>query len=124
MSKPDCQTCGLCCESPYESQEAFADVTQEDCERLGAKWVKRNVVIPSAFDQLALGHTAAIKTKWLKQRSGPRKGESALVCTALRGSLLKKVWCAVYEQRPAACREAIEPGNELCLNLRQEATSE
>lgn len=121
VTTSNCQACGLCCVSPYDNQDSFADVTVEDCERLGVKWVKRNVVFPPLFDQLAFGHTPAIKTRWLRQRSGPLKGESALACVALRGILLKKVRCSVYEQRPTCCREAIKPGTSVCLDLRRES---
>jgi len=95
-------------------------VDEADCERLGVKWVKRNVDLPELFNQVAFGHTPAIKTKWLKQRSGPMKGTSVCVCVALRGTLLKKVRCSVYDQRPRVCREAVLPGDPMCLSLQRE----
>jgi len=116
---PDCRACGLCCVSVYD-QEVFCDVVESDCERLGVAWVKRNVMFPTLFEQLVGGVPPAIKTKWMAQRSGPMRGESACVCVALRGTLLKRVWCAVYDKRPQTCRDAVKPGDPVCLDLRRE----
>lgn len=118
MTSDDCQSCGLCCVSVYD-QEVFADVDEADCERLGVAWVRRNVLFPSLFDQL-VGGVPAIKTKWLAQRSGPMRGKRACVCVALRGTLLKKVRCSVYDRRPQSCRDSVEPGDLVCLDLRGE----
>ena len=131
-AKPDCQTCGLCCLAGYE-QDAFCDVTEADLKKLvatlGERWIKRNVLFASPFDMLCQaidgrnGVDAAIKTKTLKVRSGALKGCEVCACTALRGVPLKKVSCAIYENRPHACRVAVKPGDRVCKAIRNQATA-
>lgn len=122
---PDCLTCGICCVAPYD-QEAYADVTAEDCKLLGRSWVFRNVMFPSLFDNLLAAIDSqrlvfgAIKTKWRLQRSGPLKGRSACTCIALRGTLGKKVHCSVYDKRPMVCQKAVVPGDRTCRRVRRE----
>lgn len=125
VTAKDCLTCGVCCVS-LEDQEAFCDVLPEDEARLGKAFVQRHV---HRFRLLDLANSllmggglppGAIKTKWTKQRSGPLKGSEVLVCVALRGSVLHRVRCSVYERRPHACREAVKPGDKTCLWLRRE----
>lgn len=123
MSTPDCQTCGLCCVT-LDDQEVWCDVTPEDEKRLPKKFVRLNVLKPTTAHQLAAalhGHElpyAAIKSKWTKQTSGSLKGVSACACVALQGNLLHKVRCKVYKTRPQACRDAMQPGDDACLELR------
>jgi len=122
---PDCRSCGACCVSPHD-QPAFCDVVQQDLDRLSKRWVKKNVLFPTPFDllvskldKLDLPY-GAIRTKWVKQRSGILKGTSACVCAALQGSVLNRVHCSIYERRPNACKEAVKPGDSACRVLRQE----
>ncbi len=117
MTTDDCRACGLCCVSVYD-QDVFCDVDEADCERLGVAWVRRNVLFPTLFEQLVGGVPPAIKTRMRVQRSGSMRGESACVCVALRGTLLKKVSCSVYDLRPQTCRESVKPGDPVCLDLR------
>jgi Fe-S-cluster containining protein len=122
VTAKDCLTCGVCCVS-LRDQDCFCDLTPEDEKRLGAAWVRRNVLRARLFDLIASGGRVpwgAIKTKWRKQRAGPLKGAEACMCVALRGNLLHKVSCSVYEKRPRTCREAVKPGNRTCLWLRRE----
>ena len=129
MTPPVCTTCGMCCVS-LRDQRAFADVTTEDEERLGREFVRLHVVHTSTFDRL-LGALdgreppmGAIRTEWKEQKSGPLRGVQANACVALRGSLMRRVKCAVYERRPDACRNAIQPGDRTCRQLRNYAHEE
>jgi len=120
---PDCLTCGACCVSVFD-QEAFADVTPSDCERLGVRWVRRNVLFPSFFDMTLMaidgrGVFGAIQTKWRTQRAGPLKDCSVCSCTALRGSVMNRVSCRVYDKRPEVCRTAVKPGDRACKDIRK-----
>jgi Fe-S-cluster containining protein len=103
-----CRSCGACCWSMVD-QEYYADVTPEDVERLPKRFVKLHVVQSEE----------AIATKWQKQAAGPFKGVSACVCAALRGSLMHRVSCSVYENRPRSCRNALQPGDRSCRETRR-----
>jgi Fe-S-cluster containining protein len=123
--KPDCRRCGACCIALLD-QSALADVSEADFKRLSPRWADTNVLFPHPFDlalaaigggcRLPLG---AIKTKKLLQRRGPLKGLKVCACTALRGSVLHRTSCSIYERRPESCRTAVEPGDETCLSLRR-----
>lgn len=121
---PDCMTCGLCCIST-EDQEAYADVTEEDVERLGAKWSAKNVLRPSTFDQFLSAVAGpglppgAIRTTWKTVRSGPLAKWEVCACVALKGDPMRSVKCAVYERRPQTCRVAVKPGDRTCMALRR-----
>jgi len=125
VAAKECLTCGVCCVS-LEDQEAFCDVLPEDEVRLGEAFVRRHVYRFHLVDlatSLMMGREVppgAIRTKWVKQRMGPLKGCEVLTCVALRGSVLHRVRCSVYEKRPYACREAVKPGDKTCLWLRRE----
>lgn len=130
VTAKDCLTCGVCCVS-LKDQPAFCDVLPEDEARLGKAFVRRHVhrfhLLDHALSRILKCQVGspelppgAIKTKWVKQRSGPLKGSEVLVCVALRGSVLHQVRCSVYERRPYVCREAVKPGDRTCLWLRRE----
>jgi len=110
---PDCRTCGACCVSLYD-QEVFCDVTPDDQERLGKRFVRLHVL-----QEPYVHHGAAIKTKWRTQRAGPLRGIDACACVALRGSVMHRVSCRVYENRPHVCRTALRPGDRACRDLRR-----
>lgn len=122
--KPDCLSCGACCVSLYD-QSAFCDVEAKDIERLGAQWVRHNVLMSSLMDRVMMAIDGeedlhgAIRTKWVTQRSGPLKGVDVCTCVALRGSLMKSVKCSVYEKRPDTCRTAVVPGDRTCIEIRR-----
>lgn len=110
--------------APYE-QDAFCDVTPKDVERLGKKFVRLNVLRSRPIDVLAAAidgadyPSAAIKTKWREQRAGTIKGFRLNMCAALRGSVMHKVSCSVYDDRPHVCREAVKPGDRTCREIRR-----
>jgi Fe-S-cluster containining protein len=129
QKKPDCRTCGLCCVAPA-GQDRFCDVVSEDLTRLSPSFVRKHVrgtLGTSDTWELAmrfffLNHRAvALATKEVTQRTGPRAGEKATVCVALRGSLCHRVSCSIYRNRPQVCREAVVPGDRVCRRLRKEA---
>lgn len=109
-----CRSCGICCISLTES-EVYCDVTVEDM----------NVIRPRLFDRLAHAidgnriPDGAIKTVWTEQTSGPLKGIQVCACAALRGSVMRKVSCSVYENRPRVCRVAVVPGDKACRQVRE-----
>lgn len=122
---PNCQTCGACCVSIVEDNEIWAEVLVEDCERLGESWCRRNClghgtlhILTQALDG-GSRYLGGIKTKWRKILCGPFKGVSVCACVALRGSLMHKTSCSVYEKRPHVCRTALQPGEKDCLQLRR-----
>lgn len=122
--RPNCLTCGVCCVALHD-QPVFCDVEEKDVRRLKPQWVRKNVLFPSRFDALCNAIDGgplpwgAIKTEWKKQRSGPFKEAEACACVALHGSLMHGVKCSVYSKRPRACREAVKPGDETCLQVRK-----
>ena len=125
QNPPDCRTCGLCCVAPHD-QDSFCDLDEEDEERIGESWVRRNVMRYSTFERfLAAANTGqrlppgAIRTRWKPVKAGPLKGHRACACVALRGSILRRVSCSIYGRRPKVCREAIAPGDHTCLDLRR-----
>ena len=119
-----CLKCGACCISPHD-QPAFCDVTDKDMERLGKRLVRLHVLQSNQLDRLASildgGYCpqGAIKTAWREQKTGPLKGFELCACSALRGSVLSKVSCSVYEKRPEVCRKAVKPGDRVCRIIRR-----
>lgn len=119
-----CRQCGLCCVAPHD-QDVFADVTERDVKRLNRRWAARNVVSTNLFNQaLAMidGYRlpyAAIRTRWNYQCCGPLKGTEACMCAALKGSLLHRTSCTIYERRPQICRTAVKPGGRACRQIRK-----
>ena len=119
VTSATCRSCGACCWSMHE-QPRHCDVTPEDLERLPKRFVRLHVIGTHPLNRLAArldgDHLpdTAIATTWVKQKHGPFKGADALVCAAHRGSLMHDVSCSVYERRPRACREAVQPGDRAC----------
>jgi Fe-S-cluster containining protein len=123
-AQPECMSCGLCCLAPTR-QDQFCDLSESDIDALPAGWVKKNVDFSSVFD-FVLGAIdgrtmpiAAIKTKLLKIKAGPLKGNVVQPCIALKGDPMYKVKCSIYERRPATCRTSVVPGDRTCLELRR-----
>jgi len=122
---PDCRSCGLCCVAMYD-QESFCDVESEDLERLGVRWVRRNVLFSSLLDRMcsridgAQWPLGAIMTRSRVVKAGPMKGCTVCICVALRGSVGNRVSCRVYDKRPKVCHEAVVPGDRTCRSLRRE----
>lgn len=125
LTSKDCRACGLCCVAPHD-QEAYADITEKDMKRLGARFVRLHVIQPRIFDRFANaldGHRTLdgiIKTKNLRQKAGPLRGWHVFTCVALRGSVKHQVSCSVYEKRPSVCRDVMVPGDSNCLEVRRE----
>lgn len=123
VATPNCQECGACCVA-FHDQDAFANVDEDDMTRMGPKLVRLLVLQPSSFDSLALalsGNVAqtAIKTKWVKNRTGPLRDFKLCRCKALDGDVLNQVSCSIYETRPRVCREAVKPGDRVCREVRR-----
>lgn len=123
----DCRTCGLCCVA-FVDQPVYCDVTMEDLARLSRKFIRNNVVeqdVASWVSQVVEGKDpgyCAIKTKWRTMRTGKLKGVDINVCAALRGSVMSRVSCSIYENRPEVCRRAVKPGDRGCKQVRAMVT--
>jgi len=106
MSEFDCRRCGACCIS-WEDQETYCDVLEADKRRLSKSFVEKNII------------DGAIRTKWKQIRSGPLRGFEMNSCAALRGSVMHRVCCSIYENRPKTCRVAVKPGDRVCKEIRR-----
>jgi len=113
-----CRSCGACCWS-MRNQDRYCDITRKDAERLPKKFVRLHVIQASMFELFSGVPPFVISTKNVKQRSGPLKGVEACVCSALKGSLMQKVECTVYKDRPNVCRTAVKPGDRNCRTIRR-----
>lgn len=118
-----CRSCGICCVSLTNS-DVYCDVTVEDMKRLSKNFVRKNVVQSRLFDRLAHAidgnriPEGAIRTTWKKQKAGPLNDVEICACAALRGSVMHKVSCSVYENRPQVCQTAVIPGDKTCRQVR------
>lgn len=119
----DCRTCGVCCVSLYE-QDVFCDVTEKDMRRLGPAFCKKYVLAPNLVTQL-LEHIDgrrhnyyALATRPRVQRAGDLRGVEVCACAMLRGSVMNRVSCRIYDKRPVVCRQAVKPGDRTCRALR------
>lgn len=107
----DCRACGACCWKRKDDSFGVATVLNSDAAFMGPRRVRLHVV---------QGETRAV---WREQRTGALKGRSALVCSALRGSLLSRCSCAIYEVRPLVCSE-FKPGSRRCKEARSDLLDE
>lgn len=89
----------------------LADLTADDVAQMS-----RRVVRLHLMQEHSVVHT---KTVWKDQRRGPLAGAQACVCSALQGSLLSRVSCSIYNQRPEVCR-SFEPGSARCKAARRQ----
>lgn len=110
----DCRACGACCASLGVETSTIVDLRKADVTRLSSQ--KRRLHVVAERD------TSRIKAAWKAQRTGPLAGMRACVCSALTGSVLARVSCGIYEQRPDACRD-FKVGSRRCLDARREAES-
>lgn len=119
-----CLECGLCCVSLHD-QQTYCDITAKDEERLGKKFVRLHVLYPRPFDSLYVAMDGgprmygAIKTAWVEHTRGPFKGVATCECVALKGSLLERTRCGVYDKRPEVCRKSVRPGDSACRESRK-----
>jgi Fe-S-cluster containining protein len=118
---PSCTSCGLCCVS-WQWQDVYCNLSDSDIEKLPKRYC-RAIVYFSPLQRLCrianVDCPAALRTRPLKVKVGTLKGLSLCACALLRGSPLKKVWCAIYKQRPSTCHTAMTPGEPACLVLRE-----
>lgn len=105
----DCRSCGVCCASLSRDTYQLADVSAKDLVTMRRRTVRLHV--------LQEGGVVATRATWKSQRSGPLAGSKACVCSALRGSVLSRVNCAIYEERPEICRN-FEVGGKRCREIR------
>lgn len=118
-SVPDCKTCGACCWSTHD-MESFCDLTHAEVDAMSPQFIAKNVRFIRIFEQIICRHPpAALRTSWRTQRAGPLKGSRACVCCQLSGSLMHKVSCKIYKDRPSVCRRAVKPGDKNCKVMRQ-----
>lgn len=117
--KPKCTECGICC-LLLRRQDVFCNMRYEELNKIPKKY-HRFITHFSPFDQLCNmingNHSpmdAVITTRDFTPRRGPLKGFDLCACAMLRGTPLKKAWCAIYKNRPKACHEALEPGDSTC----------
>ena len=110
VTAADCQSCGACCWAPRDDGDGIASVEPPEAATMGRRVVRLHVVEQH-------GH-AMTRSVWKQQRSGPVAGREALVCSALRGSLMSRVSCGVYDVRPQVCR-GYQPGSRRCLEARR-----
>ena len=123
MEEFDCRSCGACCVS-FEDQGYFCDVDDDDLAKLSRAFVRKNVEMFACPQLLGLlAHTnyvcGAIMTKWVEVKSGPLKDYELNVCRALRGSVMSKVSCSIYKNRPRTCKIAVSPGSRACREVRR-----
>lgn len=99
----DCQTCGACCISVYDSP-TYVDVSIED--------VKRMTLLQRAKYVVDDPHR-----QWshLATRVEPKTGR--IICAAHRGTTGKTSSCEIYTKRPDLCR-SFRPGNPACRQAR------
>lgn len=124
--KIDCRTCGACCVSPHD-QDVFCDVTEADMDRLGPYLTRKYVLGPDTVTMLLQvidgysGHIhdyCALATRPRRQKAGPFRGWEVCACVFLRGSIMNRVSCRIYDRRPKVCREAVKPGTRFCKEIR------
>jgi uncharacterized protein len=101
----DCQRCGACCCNPAENRaEGYRDyVPVEAGSRLS-----RRLRILGRYTSLNAHGERHMKLVGAEER-----------CAALEGRLGRSVSCAIYADRPAACKK-IEAGSSRCVQYRRE----
>ncbi len=95
----DCLRCGACCAATTSATEGYVDLTARDLRRLPPPYRAAAERMPSP-------------------RMPTRVRASATACAALRGTIGRRVTCAVYDARPTACRK-LRPGSRACRMLRE-----
>ena len=101
----DCLRCGACCCNPAENRaEAFRDYVPVEA---GSRLLRRRRI---------LGRYTVVNERGERHLKIVGAEER---CAALEGSLGHRVRCAIYADRPAACRR-LEAGSPRCLQYRAE----
>jgi len=99
----DCRSCGACCCNPKANQAAgygeYVEIRKRD-----------NLVhAPALLDRHAVRNAQGV---WHMRLVGEDQR-----CAALRGKLRRSVQCAIYADRPSACRQ-VQAGTEACRKAR------
>ena len=101
----DCQRCGACCCNPAENRaESYREYVLVET---GARLLRRRRIL-GRYTEVNERGERHLKLVGAEER-----------CAALEGALGRRVRCAVYEDRPAACRK-VEAGSARCLQYRSE----
>jgi Fe-S-cluster containining protein len=95
----DCVRCGACCVATTRATEGYVDLTARDLR-----------LLPPAYRARAARMTPP--------RMPTRVRGAATTCAALRGTLGRRVACAIYDARPTGCRK-LRPGSRACRILRE-----
>jgi Fe-S-cluster containining protein len=98
----DCRTCGACCTNPDENRREGT-----------SEWVE---VAP---DEQLLRRRAAARLVVYNPAGVAHLRLAGDRCTALRGTLGRRVSCSIYAHRPRACRR-VEAGSPRCRQYRAE----
>ena len=89
MDLPLCTECGACCVCEHGSAW-YVELTREEVRQ--GRFSSANTLTQTFAADTVVG----LRTKWV----GPR-----CVCTHLQGETLVSVHCAIYNERPDACRQ-------------------
>jgi len=101
----DCQRCGACCCNPLENRaEGYRDYVPVEA---GSRLLGRRRIL-ERYTVLNARGERHLKLVGAEER-----------CAALEGALGRRVRCAVYADRPAACRK-VDPGSARCIQYRSE----
>jgi len=101
----DCQRCGACCCNPLENRaEGYRDYVPVEA---GSRLLGRRRIL-GRYTVLNARGERHLKLVGAEER-----------CAALEGALGRRVRCAVYADRPAACRK-VDPGSARCIQYRSE----
>ncbi|MGE5047567.1 MAG: YkgJ family cysteine cluster protein [Deltaproteobacteria bacterium] len=101
----DCQSCGACCCNTDENRaEAYVDYVEVKPRAALSKHPRllRRLTVVNADGE-----------RHMRLRGAEQR------CVALEGKLGQHVSCAIYELRPAACRD-VKPGSRECRRDRKE----
>ena len=101
----DCERCGACCCNPAENRaEGYREYVLVEA---GSRLLRRRQLV-GRYTVLNEAGERHLKLVGREER-----------CAALEGALGRRVHCAVYADRPTACRK-VEPGSARCLQYRAE----
>jgi Fe-S-cluster containining protein len=106
----DCQVCGACCAAVPSAATAYVRLFDIDLARL------RGSDVPIYREENRW-------TDWTEEvlQLGIKMNEQGKrVCVAFDGEVGGRCGCALYSQRPEACRK-FEAGSTLCKEARQAA---
>lgn len=98
LDETSCRSCGACC-TPQRNDAVYVGVSASDVARFSRNFRNQSVAHGAILTKLdSVGHC---------------------VCVALRGTVGKRVSCAIYERRPDECRR-LAVGSPECLAARRQ----